>query len=214
MAKSILQFLIPRNNSLLGFLNEECDNLHSMSLMLHAFSRDEVAAKKHEYVSKITHIHNENQQLNRKLFQQLSDNLILPFDREDVFNIAANLKSLSAKLDSLGRHCELYNCGPQTIGLERHIDLLEKSFETIAKIISLLDSLKKRKEIIELTLDLQEYCKKIDQLCDTDLLQTFETTDDVRVILINFETYEFFASISKKMRQLNLLVEGILVKYS
>jgi len=214
MAKSILQFLIPRNNSLLGFLNEECDNLHSMSLLLHAFSHEEVAAKKHEYVSKITHIHNENQQLNRKLFQQLSDNLILPFDREDVFNVAANLKSLSAKLDSLGRHVELYNCGPHTIGLGHHIELLEKSFETIAKIISLLDNLKKRKEIIELTLDLQEFCKKIDQLCDTDLLHTFETTDDVRVILINFETYEFFASISKKIRQLNLLAEGILVKYS
>ncbi|MFO0494161.1 MAG: DUF47 domain-containing protein [Flavobacteriia bacterium] len=214
MAKSILQFLIPRNNSLLNFLNEECDNLHSMSLLLHAFSHEEVAAKKHEYISKITHIHNENQQLNRKLFQQLSDNLILPFDREDVFNVAANLKSLSAKLDSLGRHCELYNCGPHTIGLEHQIELLEKSFETIAKIISLLDNLKKRKEIIELTLDLQEFCKKIDLLCDTDLLHTFETTDDVRVILINFETYEFFASISKKMRHLNLLAEGILVKYS
>jgi uncharacterized protein Yka (UPF0111/DUF47 family) len=214
MAKSILQFLIPRNNSLLGFLNEECDNLHSMSLLLHAFSHEEIAAKKHEYVSKISQIHNENQQLNRKLFQQLSDNLILPFDREDVFNLAANLKSLSAKLGSLGRHCELYNCGPHTIGLEHHIELLEKSLETIAKIISLLDNLKKRKEIIELTLDLQEFCKKIDQLCDTDLLQTFETIDDVRVILINFETYEFFASISKKMRNLNLLAEGVLVKYS
>lgn len=214
MAKSILQFLIPRNNSLLGFLNEECDNLHSMSLLLHAFSREEIAAKKHEYVSKISQIHNENQQLNRKLFQQLSDNLILPFDREDVFNLAANLKSLSAKLGSLGRHCELYNCGPHTIGLEHHIELLEKSLETIAKIISLLDNLKKRKEIIELTLDLQEFCKKIDQLCDTDLLQTFETIDDVRVILINFETYEFFASISKKMRNLNILAEGVLVKYS
>jgi uncharacterized protein Yka (UPF0111/DUF47 family) len=214
MAKSILQFLIPRNNSLLGFLNEECDNLHSMSLLLHAFSHEEIAAKKHEYVSKISQIHNENQQLNRKLFQQLSDNLILPFDREDVFNLAANLKSLSAKLGSLGRHCELYNCGPHTIGLEHHIELLEKSLETIAKIISLLDNLKKRKEIIELTLDLQEFCKKIDQLCDTDLLQTFETIDDVRVILINFETYEFFASISKKMRNLNILAEGVLVKYS
>jgi hypothetical protein len=63
-------------------------------------------------------------------------------------------------------------------------------------------------------LELRNHYEKIDEYCEHFMVESFDTIDSIKDILVNIDIYSYFNSLSEKLKELAQDTEGLIVKYA
>jgi uncharacterized protein Yka (UPF0111/DUF47 family) len=214
MANSVIQHLFPNGNFILGHLHHSADRLHSMSLVMEHLINESDTLKRKELIARSSTIHQDTLKESRALFETLSKNLITPFDREDIFALGTGIKLLSSKTDSLIRYIEQNQCGADQKGLLELATVFQKGTSVLLQVIHGLEKMRQQKSTFEFILDLREIHHLLDELCEVHMAESFDQLDSIKEILINIDIYEYFGTLSAKLKELGQIAEGFIVKYA
>ncbi|MEY4604207.1 MAG: hypothetical protein RIT43_1499 [Bacteroidota bacterium] len=214
MATSVLKHLFPNGNYILSHLHHSADRLHSLSLVMENLIRETDLKRRKELLIRSASTHQETVNESRALFETLSKNLITPFDREDIFALGTGIKILSSKTDSLIRYIEQNQCGTTQKGLMELANIFQKGSSVLLQVILALEKMRQHKSTYELVLDLREIHNSLDELCEVYMAESFDELDSIKEILINIDIYEYFNTLSAKLKELGQTSEGFIVKYA
>ena len=214
MSTSLIRQLFPNGNFILSHLNNSVDIQHSIIALLEDLITEKSEEKRKLIVLRSCEMNKQVISETRALFGTLAGNLITPFDREDIFAVAATLKSLSAKTDSLIRYLVQNKCRDNRTGLLILVKSLVYASSELVLVIHGLENLKEPKTTWTNIEPFKSSWGELNNLCEEKLVETLDTIDSVKDILINIDIYGYFAAISLKLKELAETLEEFIVKYA
>lgn len=214
MSISVFKHLFPNGSFILGHLHENVERVHSLALVLEEIIFEDELRKRKELLLRSSEIHRNTIEESRSLFETLAKNLITPFDREDIFAIGSGLKIVSSKTDSLIRFIEQNKCNHTQLGLSRLCKTYLKATATLSEMVNSFENIGQMKNTYLSILELRNHYEKIDEYCEHFMVESFDTIDSIKDILVNIDIYSYFNSLSEKLKELAQDTEGLIVKYA
>jgi uncharacterized protein Yka (UPF0111/DUF47 family) len=215
MANSVIRHLFfPNGNFILKHLHKSADRIHSLSLLIEKLIFERNFGRRGEILAHASQFHKETLRESQNLFETLSKNLITPFDREDIYDLGRGLKILSTKTDSLLRFLEQNKCEPNQLGLTDMCKQYQKAASALMNVVFGLENLKQPIQTYDFIRELKEHCDSIEEICERSMAESLDRLDSIKEILINKDLYNYFDSISKKLKEVGQVSESFIVKYA
>lgn len=215
MKNSIFDKFVPKENKFFSLLSQMADVILSASDLITKC----VEAKSHEEVveifKKIKDQERRGDALENKLYEELNNTFITPFDREDINALSNRMDDVTDHINSCAKRIMLYK--PKVMpkcAVELAVKVRE-SAEYIVKIIDELDVLKNTPEKIK------EYCEelhriesKADDIYETFLIDLFKNETDANEIIKLKDILHELERATDTQEHVGKIVKTIIVKYS
>lgn len=202
----------PRSSGFFDLFEEDTANLVEMAKTFkEIFSTDDPAVRK-KLIERVSELEHRGDEITHKIFLELSNNFITPFDREDIHYFASSLDDVADYINGSASRIILYgatNFDRVTINLA---DIILRQSEEIQLAVANLKSMKNADRVKESIIRINDLENAADDLFDNAIAQLFaEETDAIEVIktkeiLSNMET------ATDKCEDVANVIETILVK--
>ncbi len=167
-------------------------------------------------MAKLTAMEHEGDRIIQELMRRLNTSFILPFDREDAFQLVQKLATTLDYITGIIDRMILYKAGDPDHQVKEMVEVLSESIYLMEKAFNMLDKLeRKNKEIIDCCKKIIKLEKKQDNLYRSGVVRLFEEHEDEPIQLIKWrEIYEHIETAQDYMEDMADLLINICVKYS
>ena len=167
-------------------------------------------------LAQLTSLENEGDLIIQELVRRLNSTFILPFDREDAFQlvqkIAATLDYITGIIDRM----ILYKTGKPDKQVKEMLDVLYEALLLQEKAFNLLDRIEhNKKEILKACQQIVELENKQDLLYRYGVANLFENHEHDPLTIIKWrEVYEHIEMAQDYVQDVGELISNICIKYS
>jgi uncharacterized protein len=208
---SIVRFLLPRDDKFLNYFEQAADNLKKAGELYvglsKANSRVELSAMRDE-IKRLEHIGDE---ITHKIFEELNQSFITPFDREDIYTLTKSMDDVLDLIDHVADLLLLY----QIDKLDNEISLLLKvtnrAIKEIHSSISLLRQMK-YDSVRDHIVRVHEMENEGDRLYRLFLGKLFSEQTDAIILLKYNSLYNEMEHAIDKCEDLMNAIEAIMLK--
>lgn len=206
---------------LFGTKDEQLFNLFSESARMVVRGGDILQDVVNDYteldikMAKLTAMEHEGDLLIQELMRRLNTSFILPFDREDAFQLVQKLSTTLDYITGIIDRMILYKAGQPDQRVKEMVKVLieallfqEKAFNLIAKLES------NKKEILDYCEQIRQLERKQDMLYRNGVAQLFQNESDPIAIIKWREVYEHIEMAQDYVQDVGELISNICVKYS
>lgn len=167
-------------------------------------------------MSKLLDLENEGDRIIEQLVGRLNTSFILPFDREDAFQL---VQKLSATLDYITGIIDcmlLYKTGQPDKRVREMVEVLYDALLLQQKAFKLIDRMESNKKaIFTCCEEIRQLERKQDTLYRSGLTDLFEKEKDTPLNIIKWrEVYEQIETATDHVEDVGNLIRNICVKYS
>lgn len=215
MKNSIFDFFVPKEDKFFPLLSEMADAILKASELI----VDCVQAKTHQEVvdvfKKIKEQERRGDQLQNKIFEELNNTFITPFDREDINALSNTLDDVIDFINSCAKRMMLYS--PKSMPESAHLlaVLVKESATYLVKAIAELDVLKKNpKTVTELCDKLHELESKADDVYEHFLIDLFENEKDAIEVIKLKDILHELEKATDTQESVGKIIKTIIIKYS
>lgn len=113
MKNSPLSRFIPKQNKFFPLLNQLSQIVLNASRLLIDSMEYDTPKKRQEFYHKIKALEKEGDQMIQRIFIELGQTFITPFDREDIHDLASSIDDVVDRIHSASKRIAIYN--PYTI---------------------------------------------------------------------------------------------------
>jgi predicted phosphate transport protein (TIGR00153 family) len=136
------------------------------------------------YYKKIKDLEHQADKVQGKIFEELNNTFITPFDREDINDLSSTIDDIVDLITSCAKRIMLYNPKKMPDSAVTLAELVKESADYLLLAIEELDSFKKRPaKIKELCTQLEVVEKKADDVYEHFLINLFENEKDAVEII-------------------------------
>lgn len=166
-------------------------------------------------MAKLTAMEHTGDQIIDELVKRLNTSFILPFDREDAFQLVQKLSVVLDYITGIIDRMILFKSGPPNDRVREMIDVLIEGLVLQDRAFNLLNKVElNKKEILGCCNEITKLEKKQDNLYRTGLAQLFENETDPIEIIKWREIYEHIEMAQDYVQEVGELISNIVVKYS
>lgn len=167
-------------------------------------------------MAKLTAMEHEGDRIIEELVRRLNTSFILPFDREDAFQLVQKLSTTLDYITGIVDRMILYKAGPPDTTIQEMVEVLFQALLFQEKALNLLNRIEKNlKEIMECTEEIRRLEKKQDCLYRTGVAALFEQHENEPISIIKWrEVYEHIEMAQDYVEDVAELISNICVKYS
>ncbi|MGI6412230.1 MAG: DUF47 domain-containing protein [Syntrophomonadaceae bacterium] len=166
-------------------------------------------------MARLTTMEHEGDRIIQELVRKLNTSFILPFDREDAFQLVQKLSLTLDYITGIIDRMILYKTGQPDERVEEMISVLLESLALQEKAFNLLVKLEKNKNsILAYCEEIRKLEKKQDNLYRTGLANLFENEQDPVTIIKWREIYEHIEMAQDYIQGVADLISNICIKYS
>jgi predicted phosphate transport protein (TIGR00153 family) len=148
--------------------------------------------------------------------RRLNTSFILPFDREDAFQLVQKLATTLDYITGIIDRMILYKAGDPDLQVKEMVEVLSESIKLMEQAFNMLDKIeRKNKEIIDCCKKIIKLEKKQDNLYRNGVARLFEEHENDPIQLIKWrEVYEHIEMAQDYIEDMADLLINICVKYS
>lgn len=166
-------------------------------------------------MARLTAMEHEGDRIIQELVRRLNTSFILPFDREDAFQLVQKLATTLDYITGIIDRMILYKAGEPDIRVKEMVDILYSSLVLQEKALKMLDKVERnKKEIVEWCAEITRLEKEQDSLYRNGLAFLFENENDPVSIIKWREVYEHIEMAQDYVEDVAELITNIVVKYS
>jgi predicted phosphate transport protein (TIGR00153 family) len=167
-------------------------------------------------MAKLTAMEHEGDRIIQELMRRLNTSFILPFDREDAFQLVQKLATTLDYITGIIDRMILYKAGDPDLQVKEMVEVLSESIKLMEQAFNMLDKIeRKNKEIIDCCKKIIKLEKKQDNLYRNGVARLFEEHEIDPIQLIKWrEVYEHIEMAQDYIEDMADLLINICVKYS
>jgi len=167
-------------------------------------------------MAKLTAMEHEGDRIIEELVRRMNTSFILPFDREDAFQLAQKLSTTLDYITGIVDRMILYKAGQPDAKIKEMVEVLFSALRLQEKSLNLLNHIERnKKEIIECSEEIRQLERKQDCLYRTGVAALFEQHEKDPISIIKWrEVYEHIEMAQDYVQDVAELVSNICVKYS
>ncbi|AWN22409.1 DUF47 domain-containing protein [Deinococcus irradiatisoli] len=146
--------------------------------------------------------------------QMLADSFIVPFDREDIIALNAELDDLTDFIEEAGRKLWLYRVSP-TPAMRQLAEVVAKQCEVLSRGMPLIEDKKRIPELSALAREVRALEDEGDRISDAAQAALYDGVDEVRQMVQAMRTGEILSLLedaSDQAQRVAKTVENILLK--
>ena len=164
------------------------------------------------FLQKISDFEHKNDDLTHKIFVELGQNFITPFDREDISQLGAGLDDIADYMYASAKYIFLYKT-PETKEYGEFATLIYKACLEIQNAIKNLDNFKDPAEVKESCIKINSIENIADDVQSKALVRLFETNDPIRIIKVS-SVINYLEIVTDKAEDVANIMENIVIKYA
>ncbi len=166
-------------------------------------------------MARLTAMEHEGDRIIQELVRRLNTSFILPFDREDAFQLVQKLAATLDYITGIIDRMILYKDGEPDERVREMVNVLYESLLLQDKALNLLERVEQnKKEILECCEEITRLERKQDHLYRQGLAYLFEHDEDPISIIKWREVYEHIEMAQDYVQDIGDLISNICVKYS
>lgn len=167
-------------------------------------------------MSKLLDLENEGDRIIEQLVGRLNASFIMPFDREDAFQLVQKLSTTLDFITGIIDRMILYKTGQPDQRVREMVEVLYSALLLQQKAFKLIDKVESNKKpIFECCEEIRKLERKQDNLYRSGLANLFENEKDKPLNIIKWrEVYEHIEMATDHVEDVGNLIRNICVKYS
>lgn len=210
----ILKIFLPKDKVFYELFNQVADNLVNMSEILIGMMQVEDLEKQKEIMITLGHKEHENDNLTHRLFVELGENFITPFDREDIHALAMALDDVADFIYAASKKIVHYHVGIPDQTMKDMVAVVKNATISLRRAVNELRGMKHLEKINEACVAINSFENQADLLLDEAVGALFShPIDPVELIKLK-EIYEDLEIVTDKCEDASDVIESIIIKYS
>lgn len=164
------------------------------------------------FLQKMSDFEHENDDTTHKIYVELGQNFITPFDREDISLLASGLDDIADYIYASTKYIYLYK-SPETAAYSEFSLLIYKACLEIQVAIKNLNGFKNPAAVKEACIKINSIENIADDVLSQALVKLFETGDAINIIKVK-SVFEYLEIVTDKAEDVANTMENIIIKYS
>lgn len=167
-------------------------------------------------MAKLTAMEHEGDRIIQELVRRLNTSFILPFDREDAFQLVQKLSTTLDYITGIIDRMILYKAGKPDERVVEMVNVLYEALQLQEKAFNLIDHIEQNnKEIMDCCREIGQLERQQDILYRNGMAYLFEHLEHDPVSIIKWrEVYEHIEMAQDYVQDVGELISNICVKYS
>lgn len=211
---SFVKFFTPKDRIFYSLFEEVADNLMAMSARLEMAMNENDKKKRDEMLATLEDFEHKNDDATHRLFIELGQNFITPFDREDIHYLATALDDIADFIWASGKRILNYNIEDVNDTMKSFAQVIGKSVKALSAAIRELRNMKNLKEITQACVQVNSFENEADDILDRALVQLFLVETDAIELIKKKELYQDMEFVTDKCEDAANVIESIIIKYS
>ena len=208
---NIFKAFQPKDKVFFALFDQVAQNLVEMSKFFHDGIQD-FDVNDEAFMKTVSDYEHKNDDLTHKIFVELGQNFITPFDREDISMLASALDDIADYMYASAKYIYLYKT-PETKEYSEFSLLIYKACLEIQVAIDNLKEFKDSAAVKESCIKINSYENIADDVQSKALIKLFETNDPIRIIKVN-TVLNYLEEVTDKAEDVANIMENIIIKYS
>lgn len=167
-------------------------------------------------MAKLTAMEHEGDRMIQELVRRLNTSFILPFDREDAFQLVQKLATTLDYITGIIDRMILYKAGQPDERVREMVEVLYEALQLQEQAFHLLDRIEQnKKQILQCCQEISRLEKKQDLLYRNGVAYLFEHHENDPLAIIKWrEIYENIETAQDYVEDVGELISNICIKYS
>ncbi len=211
---TIMKLFLPKDRVFYHLFEQVADNLVRMGELLKEGVNLSQAERRKEVFKQIEDMEHVNDDITHKIFVELGQNFITPFDREDIHFLASTLDDIADYIHGASKRMGLYKITQTDDGISRLCEVIYKAVVELRKAIHELRNMRNLRNITEACVRINSLENHADDIYDTMVAQLFENEKDAVKVIKMKETLQSLETATDKCEDAANVLESIIIKYA
>ena len=211
---SIIKAFLPKDKVFYSIFEQVGANLKEMGAAFKAAIEEENPTKRIQMLRALEDLEHKNDEFTHKIFIELGQNFITPFDREDIHYLATSLDDVADYILCPFLHVKKYQVKEIDQYMKDMVIVIQNSIGALSKALHELRNMKNLRAITEACVQINSFENQADDLLDNAIIRLFaQSTDAIELVKLK-DIYQDMEIITDKCEDAANVIESIIIKYA
>ena len=211
---TIFKIFLPKDRVFYQLFENVAEVLVKMGAKLKEIVHEPDYEKRGKLIKEVEDMEHINDEYTHKIFTELGQNFITPFDREDIHYLATSLDDIADYIYSSAKKINFYNVDPNDIGIQKMADLINSGCIQVHKAVTELRNMRNMRQITDALVAINSIENQGDDIFDMSIERLFATEPDAKEVIKKREIYQIMEVVTDKCEDAANVIESIIVKYA
>jgi predicted phosphate transport protein (TIGR00153 family) len=211
---SIIKAFLPKDKVFYSIFEQVGTNLKEMGAAFRAAIEQTDVTKRTQMLRALEDAEHKNDELTHKIFVELGQNFITPFDREDIHYLATSLDDVADFIYASSKKMVNYQVKEIDTYMRDMVLVIENAIIALDKALRELRNMKNLRAITEACVQINSLENQADDLLDNAIIKLFaHNTDPIELVKLK-DIYQDMEIITDKCEDAANVIESIIIKYA
>ncbi len=211
---SIVKLFMPKDRVFYSLFEDVAANLTEMGKVLVELVETKDPAVRKDKVHLIERLEHKNDDLTHRIFVELGQNFITPFDREDIHYLASTLDDVADYIHGSAKRIDMYKVVEINDAIRKLADLINQGVLELARAIPELRNMSNMRAITDACVKINSLENHADDIYDRAIADLFEQESNAVELIKMREIYQALEIATDKCEDSANVIETIIIKYA
>lgn len=211
---SIVKLFMPKDRVFYSLFEDVAANLVEMGKVLVELVETNDPQVRKDKVHLIERLEHKNDDYTHRIFVELGQNFITPFDREDIHYLASTLDDVADYIHGSAKRIDIYKVTVITDSVRKLADLINQGVKELARAIPELRNMSNMRIITDACVKINSLENHADDIYDRAIADLFEQESNAVELIKMREIYQALEIATDKCEDSANVIETIIIKYA
>ncbi len=211
---NIIKAFLPKDKVFYSIFEQVGANLKEMAAAFQVAIEENDPTKRTQLLRSLENGEHKNDELTHKIFVELGQNFITPFDREDIHYLATSLDDVADFIYASSKKMLNYQVKEMDGFMRDMCAIIKSSIHALDKALHELRNMKNLRAITEACVQINSLENQADDLLDEGIIRIFASNMDALEIVKLKDIYQDMEIITDKCEDAANVIETIIIKYA
>ncbi|WP_298708694.1 DUF47 family protein [Chitinophaga sp.] len=211
---SIVKLFMPKDRVFYSLFEDVAANLVEMGKVLVELVETKDPSVRKDKVHLIERLEHKNDDLTHRIFVELGQNFITPFDREDIHYLASTLDDVADYIHGSAKRIDMYKVVEINDSVRKLADLINQGVQELARAIPELRNMSNMRAITDACVKINSLENHADDIYDRAIADLFEQESNAVELIKMREIYQALEIATDKCEDSANVIETIIIKYA
>lgn len=211
---SIIKAFLPKDKVFYSIFEQVGGNLKEMGAAFRAAINETDVTKRNQMLRALEDGEHKNDDFTHKIFVELGQNFITPFDREDIHYLATSLDDVADFIYASSKKMVNYQVKEIDVFMKDMVIVIENAIIALDKALHELRNMKNLRAITEACVQINSLENQADDLLDNAIIKMFASNMDPVELVKLKDIYQDMEVITDKCEDAANVIESIIIKYA
>lgn len=211
---SIVKLFMPKDRVFYSLFEDVAANLVEMGKVLVELTETKDLSVRKDKVHLIERLEHKNDDYTHRIFVELGQNFITPFDREDIHYLASTLDDVADYIHGSAKRIDMYKVYDINESVRKLADLINQGVLELARAIPELRNMSNMRVITDACVKINSLENHADDIYDRAIADLFDQESNAVELIKMREIYQALEIATDKCEDSANVIETIIIKYA